>query len=173
MSMSLHRWLAPVLMSAALTALTACGGVSDLTRQQVARSETAVKQAQTAIGNSEAGAVELQQAKDLYAQAQQELEKKNETRAQRLAVQAELQAQLATAKAQGRRRLGRHAARRTAMGDCPAHGTNTPATGIIPSAGASRARRRPALTTPPRCERGAITGPATSCRIRCLERRNA
>ena len=100
MSMSLHRWLAPVLMSAALTALTACGGVSDLTRQQVARSETAVKQAQTAIGNSEAGAVELQQAKDLYAQAQQELEKKNETRAQRLAVQAELQAQLATAKAQ-------------------------------------------------------------------------
>jgi len=71
-----------------------------MTRQQVARSETAVKQAQAAIGNSEAGAVELQQAKDLYEQARQEMDKKNETRAQRFAVQAELQAQLATAKAQ-------------------------------------------------------------------------
>jgi hypothetical protein len=69
-----------------------------MTKQQVARSETAVNQAQAAIGNSEAGAMELQQAKDLFGQAQQELAKKNETRAQRLAVQAELQAQLATAK---------------------------------------------------------------------------
>ena len=101
MSMSLHRWLAPALLAATLAVpLAACGGVSDLTRQQVARSETAVKQAQGALGNSEAGALELQQAKDLQQQAQQEMDKKNETRAQRLAVQAELQAQLATAKAQ-------------------------------------------------------------------------
>ncbi len=100
MNTTLPRLLAPLVTAVALAALTACGGVSDMTRQQVARSETAVKQAQTAIGNSEAGAIELQQAKDLYAQAEQELKSKNETRAQRLAVQAELQAQLATAKAQ-------------------------------------------------------------------------
>jgi hypothetical protein len=98
MSMSLRRFLAPAAIATSLALLTACGGVSDMTKQQVARSETAVNQAQAAIGNSEAGAMELQQAKDLFGQAQQELAKKNETRAQRLAVQAELQAQLATAK---------------------------------------------------------------------------
>jgi hypothetical protein len=85
---------------AMLATLTACGGVSELTRQQVARSETAVRQAETAVGNSEAGALELQQARDTYAEAKKQLEAKNETRAQRLAVQAELQAQLATAKTQ-------------------------------------------------------------------------
>jgi hypothetical protein len=85
---------------AMLATLTACGGVSELTRQQVARSETAVRQAETAVGNSEAGAIELQQARDTYAEAKKQLEAKNETRAQRLAVQAELQAQLATAKTQ-------------------------------------------------------------------------
>lgn len=100
MSMSLPRMLAPAVSVATLALLTACGGVSELTRQQVARSETAVKQAQAAIGNSEAGALELQQAKDTFAQAQRALEEKNETTAQRLAVQAELDAQLAVAKAQ-------------------------------------------------------------------------
>ena len=85
---------------AMLATLTACGGVSELTRQQVARSETAVRQAETAVGNSEAGALELQQARDTYAEAKKQLDAKNETRAQRLAVQAELQAQLATAKTQ-------------------------------------------------------------------------
>lgn len=98
MHITLPRMVVP--MVASLAALTACGGVSDMTRQQVARSETAVNQAQAAIGNSEAGAIELQQAKDLYSQAQQAMQKKDETSAQRLAVKAELQAQLATAKAQ-------------------------------------------------------------------------
>ncbi|MBB6092876.1 chromosome segregation ATPase [Povalibacter uvarum] len=84
----------------ALVCLSACAGVSDLTKQQVARSETAVKQAETSIGKSEAGAIELQQAKDNYAQAQKALEAKNETTAQRYANQAELNAQLAVAKAQ-------------------------------------------------------------------------
>jgi hypothetical protein len=42
----------------------------------------------------------LQQARDTYQQAQKELAAKNETRAQRLAVQAELEAQLAVAKTQ-------------------------------------------------------------------------
>lgn len=83
-----------------VVALSGCGGVSEMTRQQVARSETAVQQAQGAIGNSEAGAVELQQAKERFAQAQQAVEKKDEQQAQRLAMMAELDAQLAVAKSQ-------------------------------------------------------------------------
>lgn len=83
-----------------LVALAGCGGVSEMTRQQVARSETAVQQAQAAIGNSEAGALELQQARDEFSQARQAVEKKDDQRAQRLAVMAELDAQLAVAKAQ-------------------------------------------------------------------------
>lgn len=91
----------PVLVSAvALACLNACSGVSELTRQQVARSETAVKQAETSIGNSEAGAIELQHARDNFAQAQKAVEDGNETTAQRYATQAELNAQLAVAKAQ-------------------------------------------------------------------------
>ncbi|HEY6641791.1 DUF4398 domain-containing protein [Povalibacter sp.] len=86
--------------AASLLTLTACGGVSELTRQEVARSETAVKQAQQSLGSSEAGAIELQQAKDYFTQAQKAVEEQNETRAQRYAKQAELSAQLATAKAQ-------------------------------------------------------------------------
>ena len=89
-----------LLLGATLVTLTACGGVSELTRQQVARSETAVRQAEAAVGSSEAGAIELQQARDTFAEAQRELTAKNETRAQRLAVQAELEAQLAVAKTQ-------------------------------------------------------------------------
>ena len=85
---------------AALAALSACGGVSELTKQQVARSQTAVIQAETTVGNSEAGALELQKAKDLFADAQRQMEAKNETRAQRLATEAELEAQLAIAKTQ-------------------------------------------------------------------------
>ena len=89
-----------LLLGATLVTLTACGGVSELTRQQVARSETAVRQAEAAVGNSEAGAIELQQARDTFAEAQRQLTAKNETQAQRLAVQAELEAQLAVAKTQ-------------------------------------------------------------------------
>lgn len=96
MSKSL-MWIAGASM---LGMLTACGGVSELTRQQVARSETAVKQAETTIGTSEAGAIELQQAKESFAQAQHALEKKEEKQAQRFASQAELNAQLAVAKSQ-------------------------------------------------------------------------
>lgn len=83
-----------------LVTLSGCGGVSEMTRQQVARSETAVQQAQAAIGNSEAGALELQQAKELYSQARQAVEKKDDQQAQRLAAMAELDAQLAVAKSQ-------------------------------------------------------------------------
>lgn len=83
-----------------LVVLGGCGGITEMTRQQVARSDTAVKQAQAAIGNSEAGAIELQQAKDRFAAAQQAVEKKDDVQAQRLAVLAELDAQLAITKSQ-------------------------------------------------------------------------
>lgn len=90
-----------VLVAAALALpLTACGGVSEMTKQQVARSEFVVNQAQTTLGMSEAGAVELQRAKENMAQAQQALAKKADTQAQRLAIMAELDAQLAVAKGQ-------------------------------------------------------------------------
>ena len=80
--------------------LAACGGISDLTRERVSRSETAVQQAQQPVGRSEAGAVELQRAKDELAQAQQALNDKDAQSAERHAEQAELDAQLAMAKAE-------------------------------------------------------------------------
>jgi Domain of unknown function (DUF4398) len=95
MSRSL-MWLA----AGSLVLVSACASVSEQTKQQVTRSESAVRQAQDAIGNSEAGAIELQQAKETFAQAQRALEKKDEQLTQRLATQAELDAQLAIAKSQ-------------------------------------------------------------------------
>lgn len=95
----MNRLLA-LVACATVFPLAACSGVSELTRQQVARSETAVEQAQTTLGTSEAGAIELQQAKDTLSQAQKALEKGDEKQAQRLAGMAELDARLATAKAQ-------------------------------------------------------------------------
>lgn len=86
--------------SALLVLTTACGGVTELTKQQVARSQTAVTQAQTTVGTSEAGAIELQQARETLSQAQQAMQKKDDKTAQRLAGVAELDAQLAVAKSQ-------------------------------------------------------------------------
>jgi Domain of unknown function (DUF4398) len=94
------RSLAVIAGASALLTLTACSGVSELTRQEVAQSDAAVKAATSTVGTSEAGAIELQQAKDYFAQAQKAVEDNNETRAQRYANQAELTAQLAVAKSQ-------------------------------------------------------------------------
>lgn len=80
--------------------LSACGGVSEMTRQEVARSDTAVKQAQATIGSSEAGAIDLQEAKNYFASAQKAVEDGEEEMAQRYATQAELKAELAVAKSQ-------------------------------------------------------------------------
>lgn len=91
---------AVIVASSALVLLTACGSANELTKQQVARSETAVTQAQAAVGTSEAGAIQLQQAKETLGQAQKALAKNDEKQAQRLAAVAELDAQLAVAKAQ-------------------------------------------------------------------------
>jgi chromosome segregation ATPase len=90
-------WLVAV---AAASLLAGCGGVSEVTRERVARSETAVRQAQQTIGTSEAGALELQRARDLLSQARAALDSKKEQPALRLAREAELQAELAVAKAQ-------------------------------------------------------------------------
>ena len=56
------RAAGPLVLAAGL--LAGCGGVSDLTKERVARSETSVKQAEQTVGNSEQGAVELQRAKE-------------------------------------------------------------------------------------------------------------
>lgn len=96
----MSRLLMIVAGAGSLMLLTACGGVSELTKQEVAQSETAVKQAQTAIGSSEAGAIELQQARDYFAQAQKAVDGNDDELAKRYANQAELSAQLAVAKSQ-------------------------------------------------------------------------
>jgi len=80
--------------------LVGCGGVSELTKERVARSTSIVQQSQQAVGSSEAGAIELQRARELSEQAQSELNKKNSEDAERLAIQAQLTAELAVAKAE-------------------------------------------------------------------------
>jgi hypothetical protein len=82
-------------------ALTAgCGGVSEFTKERVARSETAVVQAQQTLGGSENGAIELQRARDHLEQAKQAMDKGDEKKAERYAQYAQLDAELAVTKAQ-------------------------------------------------------------------------
>lgn len=97
---SVSRGRALVAAAAALVALAGCGGISDLTRERVARTETSVQQAQQTLGNSEAGAVELQRAKNTLEQAQRAVKDEDDELATRLATQAELDAELAVAKSQ-------------------------------------------------------------------------
>jgi chromosome segregation ATPase len=87
-------------MGAAALSLAGCSGVSDLTKEHVARSETSVTQAQQTLGNSEAGALDLQHAKQNLDQARAALDKRNAKLADAYAQQAELDAQLAVAKSQ-------------------------------------------------------------------------
>jgi Domain of unknown function (DUF4398) len=91
---------APLSLVAAAALLAGCGGVSDLTRERVARSETSVQQAQQTIGNSEQGAVELQRAKDSLETARRALKDSDEKKAQRFAQLAQLDAELAVSKSQ-------------------------------------------------------------------------
>ena len=98
MNMKFSRAGLPVLFVVA--GLIGCGGVSEVTKDRVARSETAVKQAQQNLGNSENGAVELQRARDHLEQARRALDAEKEEPAMRHAQQAELAAELAVAKAQ-------------------------------------------------------------------------
>jgi hypothetical protein len=100
MNISAIRTALPVLSVASLGLLAACGGISDLTKEQVARSETAVMQAQQTVGNSEHGALELQSARDHLGAAKRAVEEKEEKPAARNAEQARLDAELAVAKSQ-------------------------------------------------------------------------
>ena len=84
----------------ALNLLSACSSVTDVTRERVARGDTAVQQAQQTLGNSEAGALELQRAKSKMEEAHHAIDKKDGKQAERSATQAELSAQLAVAKGQ-------------------------------------------------------------------------
>ena len=80
--------------------LAGCGGVSDLTKERVARSETSVKQAEQTVGNSEQGAVDLQRAKENLDAARRALKDGKEQPAERYAQLAQLDAELAVSKSQ-------------------------------------------------------------------------
>ncbi|WP_161827401.1 DUF4398 domain-containing protein [Steroidobacter agaridevorans] len=83
-----------------LATLGACANTSALTKERVAQSDTSVQQAQQAVGRSEAGAIELQQAKDKLSAAKVALDNEQPQEAERSAAQAHLYAELAIAKSQ-------------------------------------------------------------------------
>ena len=97
----LHRSLLPrfCVAAAMLLMLGACS-VSQATKDTVARADTKLQQAKQALGTSEGGAVELQRASDHLQQAQNAVKDGDEQPAQRHAQQAELDTELALAKAQ-------------------------------------------------------------------------
>lgn len=98
----MNSWMthAAVPLAFAASLLAGCGGVSDLTRERVARSETAVEQAQQTVGNSEQGALELQRAKENLEGARRALKDGDEQMAERRAQFAQLDAELAVSKSQ-------------------------------------------------------------------------
>jgi hypothetical protein len=96
----IHRKGTALAVGVSLLALGACTDMSALTKEQVAQSDTSVQQAQQAVGRSEAGAVELQQAKDKLSDAKAALGKNQQQAAEHSAAQAHLYAELAIAKSQ-------------------------------------------------------------------------
>ena len=96
-----NKLLVSVIGASSMALMIGCGGGgSQLTKDRVARSETAVQQATQTLGNNEQGAIELQRAKDSLAQAQNALKAKNDKQAERFASVAQLDAELAVAKSQ-------------------------------------------------------------------------
>jgi Domain of unknown function (DUF4398) len=89
-----------LLLVSIVGVLCGCGGVSELTKENVRRSETVVRQAQESIGNSEHGAIELQRARDHLTAAKSAVEDGNDEEATRHAEQGQLDAELAIAKSQ-------------------------------------------------------------------------
>jgi hypothetical protein len=83
-----------------LAVLSACTGVSAVTKERVAQGDTSVQQAQQTLGQSEQGAMDLQQAKDKIAAAKSALAKGDHEQAERSAAQAHLYAELAVARSQ-------------------------------------------------------------------------
>ena len=100
MNIRISRTGGAVLSIAALGLLAGCGGVSPVTKERVARSDTSVQQARQTLGNSEQGAVELQRAQDNLERARRALNDNKEQLAERYATQAQLDAELAVAKSQ-------------------------------------------------------------------------
>ena len=98
MNYSMTRVAVPLALAAGL--LAGCGGISDLTKERVARSETSVQQAQQTIGNSEQGAVELQRAKENLDAARKAMKDGDEKTTERYAQLAQLDAELAVSKSQ-------------------------------------------------------------------------
>jgi chromosome segregation ATPase len=98
MNHSMTRVAVPLALAAGL--LAGCGGISDLTKERVARSETSVQQAQQTIGNSEQGAVELQRAKGNLDAARKAMKDGDEKTTERYAQLAQLDAELAVSKSQ-------------------------------------------------------------------------
>jgi chromosome segregation ATPase len=96
----LHRSLLRSLCVGAATLLMLGCSVSKATKDTVARAESKLQQAQQALGNSEAGAIELQRANTHMEQAKVAVKKGDDKPAQRHAQQAELDVELAVAKAQ-------------------------------------------------------------------------
>src|SRR5687767_14059431 len=83
-----------------LALLGACTGVSAVTKERVAQGETSLQQAQQTLGQSEHGALELQQAREKIAAAKTAMAKGQHEQAERMAAQAHLYAELAVAKSQ-------------------------------------------------------------------------
>ena len=89
-----------VLGALAVGVVAGCSSVPEVTKERVARGETTVQQAEQTIGRSEAGAVELQRAKDNLEQARAALNNEKPEPAERYAQLAQLDAELAVAKSQ-------------------------------------------------------------------------
>lgn len=89
-----------VLSAGVFSMLAACGGISAATKERLAQTQTAVQQAQSTLGTSESGAVELQRAREHLQTAQRAADKGREGDALRHATEAQLQAELAVAKSQ-------------------------------------------------------------------------
>lgn len=98
---TLHRSLLGCFCAGAATLVMLSGcSVSQATQDTVARADTKFQQAQQAFGNSEAGAIELQRASTHLQQAKDAIKEGDDEPAQRHAQQAELDVDLAVAKAQ-------------------------------------------------------------------------
>ena len=92
--------VAGLLGAGLLGSLAACGGISASTKERLAQTQTAVQQAQNTIGTSENGAVELQRAREYLETGRRAADNGKEGQALRYATEAQLQAELAVAKAQ-------------------------------------------------------------------------
>jgi predicted nucleic acid-binding Zn-ribbon protein len=94
------RLAMPVLAMVVGAVLAGCSSVSEVTRERVARSETAVQQATQTVGRSESGALELQRAREQLDAARRALDEHDAQQAERAATRAQLDAELAVAKSQ-------------------------------------------------------------------------